>query len=966
MSRLSLLKKIEQIYNLSLTPSNSPEFQDVPTVPELSNDNNSKQVVPVHFVKNVVNDKNDLLTNKMNIIYDKADPYNIVNGKRICSNIKDELEVQNKINGEIINNLSMEQVKIKYNHLEEIYEKINDLCDAMTNIFNSVYGSEGSLQYIEELEDIKDDIHVMYLNVVDMYNTCSTTFTNSTYEQFVSTYNEWITSIDDLELYCKNSIANINQYYLDGKANLDQDDLLDLLLENGEQKAITIKYILNRKQMYFNGDYLNLHGLRVEDDYNNINLDIDDNGDVSVNLNNFKINNVNISQAITDTITQIKGIKDIVNNRVTDELKKDIRNLEKESERLNDNYEQIENIARLDIKDDASMTSLKKFSTIIYKELTSRNSALLNELNTIINSNAVQLSYKNKLNDLKNNLTESFSQMTTKYNTFMSTPGEYNYNMFNKSIEDYNISIGKLYSYITISFTSSTTEIIQDCVDANNKVVCNILTDNGIDNALFIENDKLYFLDERIKTNDLKSENTISTPIIYTSNIKTTNVGKMMNNSKSYISTSSGEDICGIENNGRYKSLQWYINQLPDFIEGDVDIYLETSIDEDIIIKSKMGGNINIFMNNNSLYGKLKIANCTTCINLYGGSNTNDLPVAYPCVSPYSLYEDANYYFSIDIFNSSYVSLNNIRVYGKHAKNDYVYDVETRNYAIGCINSTVDIQNCSVVNSDNGIFATKMSYVNTTNVLFNDCKNYYYNQSSGSRIIVTTPIDFEITSDKYKYDDITYGQGNRDYYLNFINNGITCTTDTTYNVNEVRSSSFKNVNCKKMTSSSAISYCLDSGRIINNIVLQGRIMNSTNSIDNANKKSFWFFENQFTQLRGKEILKVILNIPRIDYMDSAGKSTLFLRYHTFNTYSEAINSVKTPKNGPSISVWNTEVDIKSLSESSDNTISIVDKEIINGIKDGVIKGFGVYVLLDNSDKYIACPMNIDVQVYYKD
>ena len=118
-------------------------------------------------------------------------------------------------------------------------------------------------------------------------------------------------------------------------------------------------------------------------------------------------------------------------------MKKDIRNLEKESERLNDNYEQIENIARLDIKDDASMTSLKKFSTIIYKELTSRNSALLNELNTIIDSNAVQLSYKNKLNDLKNNLTESFSQMTTKYNTFMSTPGEYNYNMFNKSIEDY-------------------------------------------------------------------------------------------------------------------------------------------------------------------------------------------------------------------------------------------------------------------------------------------------------------------------------------------------------------------------------------------------------------------------------------------------------------------------------------------------------------------------------------------------
>ena len=84
MSRLSLLKKIEQVYNLLLTPSESPEFEDIPTVPELQNENNSKQVVPVHFVKNVVNDKNELLTFKMDTIYNKTDPYNIVNGKKIC------------------------------------------------------------------------------------------------------------------------------------------------------------------------------------------------------------------------------------------------------------------------------------------------------------------------------------------------------------------------------------------------------------------------------------------------------------------------------------------------------------------------------------------------------------------------------------------------------------------------------------------------------------------------------------------------------------------------------------------------------------------------------------------------------------------------------------------------------------------------------------------------------------------
>ena len=967
MSRLSLLKKIEQVYNLLLTPSESPEFEDIPTVPELQNENNSKQVVPVHFVKNVVNDKNELLTFKMDTIYNKTDPYNIVNGKKICSNIKEELEKQNKLTGDVLGKYTIENIKLKNSYISEIQENVNDVVNSIISIFNSVYGSEKSLPYIEEVNNMKTNIDKLYKNVSDSYLACTTTVSNMLYDQFITAYKNWIDSINDLKLYCKNSISEINQYYLDKKINLNQEEILNTLLENGKQEAITQKYVLGKKQIYFNGDYLNLRGLKVTDDYGNVNLDINYlNGDIRLNLLNFKIDGVNINQAITNTISQIKGIRDMINNEVSDELKELIDELEKQSERLNDNYEQLEEITKLDIKDDATMSSIKKFVTTIYNDLKSRNDSLVKELDTLINCNTIQLSYKNKLNDLKTSMNESFNQLTNKYNIFIKSPTMYNYSIFNTSIEQYNIYIGKIYTYSIIAFTTSTSESIQDSVDSNNKAVYNILTDNGEDNSLSLENDKIYFLDEKIKINDFKSENTISTPVLYGNNIKSNNICKMINDCNVYISTSIGEDICSIENNAIYKSLQWYINQLPDFIKGDINIDLNAPIDQYILIKAKSGGNINIYMCNHSIYGKIKIANCTTSVNIYGGSNSNDLPVKYPCVSPYSLYSDANYYFTIDVFNSSYVSLNNVRVYGKFGDNDYEYDIPNRNYAIGCINSTLDICNSSVVHSDNGIFATKMSYVNSTNVIFNQCKNYYYNQSSGSRIIVTTPLDYEITSDKYKYDDITYGQGNREYYLKFIDSGLTCNTDITYNQNELRSSSFKNVKCTKLTSSSAMTYCLDTGKVINNIVLQGRIMNSTNSIDNTNKKSFWFFDNQFDQLRGKEILKVILNIPRIDYMDSAGQSILFLRYHTFNTYSEALNSVTTLKNGPLISVWNKEVNIKSLYESSDNTISIVDKEIINGIKDGVIKGFGVYVLLDNSDKYIACPMNMDVQVYYKD
>ena len=85
-------------------------------------------------------------------------------------------------------------------------------------------------------------------------------------------------------------------------------------------------------------------------------------------------------------------------------MKKDIRNLEKESERLNDNYEQLEEITKLDIKDDATMSSIKKFVTTIYNDLKSRNDSLVKELDTLINCNTIQLSYKNKLNDLKTSM----------------------------------------------------------------------------------------------------------------------------------------------------------------------------------------------------------------------------------------------------------------------------------------------------------------------------------------------------------------------------------------------------------------------------------------------------------------------------------------------------------------------------------------------------------------------------------
>ena len=98
-------------------------------------------------------------------------------------------------------------------------------------------------------------------------------------------------------------------------------------------------------------------------------------------------------------------------------------------------------------------------------------------------------------------------------------------NSFNQGIiqnlkKDFNIYIGKIYTYSIIAFTTSTSESIQDSVDSNNKAVYNILTDNGEDNSLSLENDKIYFLDETIKINDFKSENTISTPVLYGNNIK--------------------------------------------------------------------------------------------------------------------------------------------------------------------------------------------------------------------------------------------------------------------------------------------------------------------------------------------------------------------------------------------------------------------------------------------------------------
>ena len=113
----------------------------------------------------------------------------------------------------------------------------------------------------------------------------------------------------------------------------------------------------------------------------------------------------------------------------------------------------------------------------------------------------------------------------------------------------------------------------------------------------------------------------------------------------------------------------------------------------------------------------------------------------------------------------------------------------------------------------------------------------------------------------------------------------------------------------------------------------------------------WFFGSAFSELKGCTISKVEITITR----QSGGSSSavgLVVRTH---------NHSSRPSGAPTLS--SSSYGTLSLATGKTDKLTITHSDVLNGIKNGTIKGFGIRTTYDSAH-YAVCSGNVTVKITY--
>ena len=113
----------------------------------------------------------------------------------------------------------------------------------------------------------------------------------------------------------------------------------------------------------------------------------------------------------------------------------------------------------------------------------------------------------------------------------------------------------------------------------------------------------------------------------------------------------------------------------------------------------------------------------------------------------------------------------------------------------------------------------------------------------------------------------------------------------------------------------------------------------------------WFFGSAFSELKGKTISKVQITITR----NSGGSPSavgLVVRTHNYSAR---------PGGAPKLS--SSSYGTLSLATGTTGTLTITNSDVLNGIKNGTIKGFGIRTTYDEAH-YAVCSGNVTVKITY--
>ena len=403
-----------------------------------------------------------------------------------------------------------------------------------------------------------------------------------------------------------------------------------------------------------------------------------------------------------------------------------------------------------------------------------------------------------------------------------------------------------------------------------------------------------------------------------------------------FVNSSSGNDDAKLDDGAVYKTVQGALDALPKLLNGKTaHITMQTNSTEDVYLKGFVGGVVRIYMNGKTLYGTFRTYVCSAAIYVYGGtkdSNEGATGIIHPNVG----LSFATRSTSVGFESSQYGALYKVKVFAPDTNPSGITSTERVCVASQAGTGSVYCKNVQIVNtvvgfrcnnhgsmhvnSSSGI-ASKYGFQCVTGGMMSLANNSQAggttgntNKSSGGQIW------YDTSGVKFATGDQTI----ETHIAPVVSTTKTITIKSSYG-DTYRSSKYNN--WKK-----------------DGTVRQG-------DYGYGDSTGCWFFGTAFSELKGKTINKVQITINRQRGGSYAPvEHKLWMHGHTGR-----------PSGAPTLTAdWSQTF---RLATGATGTLTITNADVLNGISNGTIKGFGIRTIYDSAH-YAVCSGSVTVKITY--
>ena len=383
----------------------------------------------------------------------------------------------------------------------------------------------------------------------------------------------------------------------------------------------------------------------------------------------------------------------------------------------------------------------------------------------------------------------------------------------------------------------------------------------------------------------------------------------------------------------KFKTLQGALDASPAFLNNkNLRITLETDTTEDIYIRGFTSGAVRIYLNGKTIYGNVH-GYANSPVYIYGGTVDNTT-ATQGVIHPNTGFNIASRCVSVGFESCQYVGLYKVKIFGADNKpssisSDYKVAVASSAGTGSIYCSDVQITNCAI-----GFRSNNMGCMHVAKSS-GKASRYGFESTTGGQISIADDDQAGGTT-----ANTSESSGGQVWYKSPTFDGNTTSSETT--TAPVVSTT------KTMTIKSSYGDTYRSS-VYNNWKKDGTARQGDYGYGECT--GCWFFGTAFSELKGKTINKVQITINR-QRGGSYAAVGLAVRTHNYSAR---------PSGAPTLS--SSSYGTLSIPTGTSGTLTITDSDVLNGIKNGTVKGFGIRTTYDSAH-YAVCSGSVTVKITY--